>query len=220
MNNIKSTIIGGGIIISIIGGIWFVLSFFGENSIENIAKNITKITPAATQNQEFINSLTMNNGEEIFDDVFIGDDESEEVVIKKDTYLEFAKKFEIAVEKKDFSAICAMTSQCNVKSTDVQKLAIKEKQYASHRVTYFRSLKDDTVLCYTESIRLKNDNNKNSIIYTYHVGVKKGEKDGEFEFQKPRCEKVSKLPYGDITDRSPYDKKCGAGVTRILCEKI
>ncbi len=221
----KKKIITGIVLVSIVGVVWVFLRFFYNNSIEVIAEDISE--PPTSTGQELEDSLTMSteemmNGEEIINDVFIGDsDETEEESDSsiESKYTAFVTTIEKAVEEKDFKTLCDLSSQCNSKSTDQQKLAQKEKEYASHTVKYFSSKIADNVLCYTETIRLKNDTNKHPIIYTYHVAVKE-DANGHFELQKPRCEKVVKDPYGDITNRSPYNTRCGANVTRLLCEEI
>ncbi len=217
----KNEIITGGVLVAIVGGGWLLLS--RDISIEEIANDLSKNTPISTPlvtTDIFENSLSVDyeNLSTIDTDVFIGD--SAEEGDKSGENIAFANKYNALFEKKDFIALCEMREDCNAKTEDPLVLKRKEKDYKSHSFKYWQSDIDNSVVCYEESIRLKNDGNKNPIIYTYHVEVAKNLENSEkLAFKKSRCEKVIKLPYGDITNRDPYDKRCGANVTRILCEK-
>ncbi len=222
-------IIGGGAVL-LIWSAWFIFS--GKSSIEKIADDLVKNEPTSVVSSNpdnFVDSLTMDYGT-IDTDVFIGDEDmpenmNEEMqVVVENKFTAFADKYNTLFEKKDFKALCAMTATCNEKTEDYLLLEKKEKDYVNHSFEYWypKTIEDkannENILCYRETIKLKNDSNNNPIIYTYHVAIEE-KKANNLEFQKPRCEKVTKEPYGDLTNRSPYDKRCGKNITRILCEK-
>jgi len=213
--NTNKWIAGGAVLLSA-GGAWF--AFSDNMSIEEIADDLVKQDTSAkimVNPDIFVDSLTMNY-ETIDTDVFIGDPEEVGVKIAENKFLIFAEKMNTAFLKKDFTEVCKMRSNCNIGTDDALLLAKKEKDYETHSFKYWSVKNEENILCYTETIKLKNDSNKNPIISTYHVEVAKKET-GELEFKKPRCEKVIKLPYGDITNRDPYNTRCGENVTRILC---
>lgn len=227
-------IIGGGVVL-LAWSAWFI--FAGNISIENIADDVAKREPTSSlsaNSEDFIDSLTMEY-DTVDTGVFIGDEDADtqNVSEKEDVLAEFADKYISLVEKKDFKALCVMLSTCNENTEDYKFLEQKEKDYESHVFTYWFPNKNNNnaigeneqILCYEETIKLKNDSNKNPIVYTYHVEIAEKsintnqEKNKILEFKKPRCEKVVKLPYGDLTNRSPYNTRCGKNITRILCEK-
>ncbi len=220
----KNKFIGGGVILLLIWSVWFMFS--GKISIEDIAETVVSDTSEGenTNPTNFVESLTMDYAT-IDTDVFIGDTESAEDIenIENNNNISrFADAYVEAFQKKDFKAMCEMRADCNVFAEDYRIIEAKEADYKQHSFEYWTSESVENMLCYTETIYLKNDSNPNPILYTYHVAVEeKKNKEGEtrLEFQKPRCEKVVKLPYGDITKRSPYNAVCGANITRILCEK-